>query len=151
MEKRYEFTLLNISGPLWWWAIVLFLCGLLLTGCKTVEYVPVTVVEHKTDSIYFTKVVYDSIYVKDSTSQKEFSSGDTIYIVRDKWQTLYKYKLVHDTLYQSKKDSIPVPYPVTEYVEKKLSKPQKGLMTVGFISLIGLLLFIVSKVKRFLP
>jgi len=128
----------------------LAICAVLLVvlaGCKTIEYVPVTVVEHKTDSIYFTQVQRDSIYIKDSTSIKQ--KGDTVLI--EKWHTKYKDRAVHDTLYQSKIDTIPVPYPVTKYVEKELSKTQKGLMWMGILSFMAVVVFAGFKLKKFLP
>ena len=132
--------------------IILFAVALaVLTGCKTIEYVPVVEHEVHHDSIYFTKVQYDSIYVKDSTNQKEYNRGDTLVIERTKWQTLYKYKLVHDTLYQSKTDSIPVPYPVIKEVEKKLTKMQKGLMGLGLLTLLVILIYVAFRLKKFLP
>ena len=132
--------------------IILFAAALaVLTGCKTVEYVPVVEHEVHHDSIYFTKVQYDSIYVKDSTNQKEYNRGDTLVIERTKWQTLYKYKLVHDTLYQSKTDSIPVPYPVIKEVEKKLTKMQKGLMGLGLLTLLVIIIYVAFRLKKFLP
>lgn len=132
--------------------IILFAAALVvLTGCKTIEYVPVVEHEVHHDSIYFTKVQYDSIYVKDSTNQKEYNRGDTLVIERTKWQTLYKYKLVHDTLYQSKTDSIPVPYPVIKEVEKKLTKMQKGLMGLGLLTLLVIIIYVAFRLKKFLP
>ena len=132
--------------------IILFAAALaVLTGCKTIEYVPVVKHEVHHDSIYFTKVQYDSIYVKDSTNQKEYNRGDTLVIERTKWQTLYKYKLVHDTLYQSKTDSIPVPYPVIKEVEKKLTKMQKGLMGLGLLTSLVILIYVAFRLKKFLP
>lgn len=114
-------------------------------SCKSVEYVPV--IEHKTDTVIQTKVLHDSIHVKDSTI---IEKRDSI-IKIEHWHTKYVEKQVHDTLYQSKTDSIPVPYPVTEYVEKKLSTWQVVLMSVGTLTLMGILIFIVLKLKRFLP
>ena len=67
------------------------------------------------------------------------------------WHTKYVSKLVHDTLVQHHVDSIPVPYPIREYVEKKLSTWQVVLMTIGTLTLMGILIFIVLKLKRFLP
>lgn len=130
----------------------LMICAVLLamlTGCKTVQYVEVEKV--RIDTTYITKWQHDSIWKHDSVYVKEYTHGDTVYLVRDRWHTQYVEKFVRDTCYQSRVDSIPVPYPKIEYIEKKLSTPQKGLMTVGFLSLLGFLLFIVSKVKRYLP
>jgi len=124
--------------------------AMIIVGCKTV-YVPVVEHEVHHDSIYFTKVQYDSIYVKDSTNQKEYNQGDTLVIERTKWQTLYKYKLVHDTLYQSKTDSIPVPYEVVKEVPAKLSKTEKGLMWLGLLTFICGVVWIAFRVKKFLP
>lgn len=118
-----------------------------LTGCKTVEYVPVTVVEHHTDSIYFTKVQRDSIWMHDSIRVTE--KGDTVKI--EKWHTRYVDKIRIDTLYVYKIDSIPKPYPVIKEVEKPLTKTQKSFMALGFITLLGGLIFAAFKLKRFLP
>lgn len=123
----------------------------LLTSCKSVEYVPVVEHEVHHDSIYFTNVQIDSIYIKDSTFQKEYSRNDTFFIEKIKWHIKYKEKLVHDTSYVSKIDSIPVPYPVVKEVEKKLSKTQKGLMSIGGLSILGILIFAIDKIRKFLP
>ena len=128
--------------------IILFAVALaVLTGCKTVEYVPVTVVEHKTDSIYFTQVQRDSIWMHDSISIKE--KGDTVRI--EKWHTKYIEKQVHDTTYVAKHDSIPVPYEVIKEVEKPLTKTQNGLMWLGLLAFIGGVIWIAFKIKKFLP
>ena len=128
--------------------IIFFAVALaVLTGCKTVEYVPVTVVEHKTDSIYFTQVQRDSIWMHDSISIKE--KGDTVRI--EKWHTKYIEKQVHDTTYVAKHDSLPVPYEVIKEVEKPLTKTQKGLIWFGLLSFIGGVIWIAFKIKKFLP
>ena len=111
--------------------------ALMMCGCKSVEYVPVVEKEVYHDSIYFTKVQRDSVWLHDSISVKE--KGDTIRI--EKWHTKYIEREVHDTLYQAKTDSVPVPYEVTKYVEKKLSKTQKGLMTLGILTLMAAIIF----------
>ena len=118
-----------------------------LTGCKTVEYVPVTVVEHKTDSIYFTQVQRDSIWMHDSIRVSE--KGDTVRI--EKWHTKYIEKQVHDTTYVAKHDSIPVPYEVIKEVPAKLSKTEKGLMWTGLLSILAGFVFAAFKLKKFLP
>lgn len=108
----------------------------LLTGCKTVEYVPV--IEHRTDTTFITKWQRDSVWLHDSIRIAE--KGDSIIIER--WHTKYVEKQMHDTIYQSKTDSIPVPYPVTEYVEKSLSWWQRTQMYAGDLLLIGLLILL---------
>ncbi len=120
--------------------------ALLMCSCKTIEYVPI--VEHEThhDSIYFTQVQRDSVWIHDSIAVKE--KGDTVLI--EKWHTKYIEKQVHDTTYVAKVDSIPVPYEVIKYVEKKLSKTQKGLMTLGILTLMAVVIFGAFWLKKIL-
>jgi hypothetical protein len=103
----------------------LFLSGLLmiamLCSCTSVKYVPVESV--KTDSIYINKVEVDSIYMQDSVYIKE--KGDTIYMYKYKY--LNRYKLLTDTMYVNRTDTI---YNVVE-VEKQLSKWQKVKLDLG--------------------
>ena len=118
--------------------LALVICGAitLLTGCKHTEYV--TVPEYHTDTLYQSKVQKDSVYLRDSIYVHEYAKGDTIFLESRKWLTKYVEKLRTDTIYQSKVDSVPVPYPVTEYVEKSLSWWQKFRLGIGNIVLIGI-------------
>ena len=111
--------------------------ALLMCSCKSIEYVPVIEKEVHHDSIYFTKVQRDSVWLHDSISVKE--KGDTIRI--EKWHTKYIEREVHDTIYQAKRDSIPVPYEVIKEVPAKLSKAQKGMMTLGILTLLAGVIF----------
>lgn len=131
--------------------ILVLLLGLMaLVGCKQTEYVTVEKVSH--DTTYITKHQRDSVWLHDSTFVHE--KGDTLLI--EKWHTKYREKEVHDTTYISKCDTVPVPYPVKEYVEKKLNFFQKMTMTIGgFAILIGLIWvvikFVVPHIKNPLP
>ena len=116
--------------------------ALLMCSCKSIEYVPV--IEHHTDSVYLTKVQRDSVYSHDSVYIKE--KGDTVLIER--WHTRYVEKLRIDTTYVAKIDSIPVPYPVTKYVERKLSKAQTALMLIGLIAILAAVVAAVFWVRR---
>ena len=127
--------------------IIMAVALAVLTGCKTIEYVPVTVVEHKTDSIYFTQVQRDSIWMHDSISIKE--KGDTVRI--EKWHTKYIEKQVHDTTYVAKHDSIPVPYEVVKEVPAKKTAAEWLLLWTGILAIIGVVVWIANKLKRFLP
>ena len=121
---------------------------LAFTGCTTTRYVPVE--HHTTDTLIQTNVKKDSVWLHDSVYVSE--KGDTIRIER--WRTKYVSKEVHDTLYQSVRDSIPVPYEVMKEVPAKLSSVQKGLMVIGLFAILALILVVVFKLKRkfnFLP
>ena len=124
--------------------IGIVLCAMLF-GCTTTKYVPV--IEHRTDTVRITQQQRDSIYLHDSIRVSE--KGDTVRI--EKWHTKYIERTSHDTIYQSKTDSIPVPYPVTEYVERKMSGIDKFLISTGILSIISILIFAVYKLRRFLP
>ena len=121
--------------------------ALLMCGCKSIEYVPVVEKEVHHDSIYFTKVQRDSVWLHDSISVKE--KGDTIRI--EKWHTKFIEKVSHDTTYVATHDTIPHPFPVIKMVEKPLSKIQKALIGIGIFALMGIIIFAVWKLKKFLP
>ena len=121
---------------------------LAFSGCTTTRYVPVE--HHTTDTVYQSKLQRDSIWLHDSIHVSE--KGDTIRIER--WRTKFVSKEVHDTLYQSVRDSIPVPYEVIKEVPAKLSSLQTGLMVSGLFAILALILVVVFKLKRkfnFLP
>jgi hypothetical protein len=130
-----------------WLFIILVLVGF-LTSCTTTRVV--TVERVKNDTTYITKQQRDSIWLHDSIHVSE--KGDTIRIER--WRTKYISKEVHDTLYQSVRDSIPVPYEVIKEVPAKLSSLQTGLMVSGLFAILALILVVVCKLKNkfnFLP
>ena len=118
------------------------------SSCTTTKYVPVE--HHTTDTVYQSKLQRDSIWLHDSIHVSE--KGDTIRIER--WRTKFVSKEVHDTLYQSVRDSIPVPYEVIKEVPAKLSSLQTGLMVSGLFAILALILVVVYKLKKrfnFLP
>ena len=118
------------------------------SSCTTTRYVPVE--HHTTDTLIQTKVQKDSVWLHDSIHVSE--KGDTIRIER--WRTKFVSKEVHDTLYQSVRDSIPVPYEVIKEVPAKLSSLQTGLMVSGLFAILALILVVVCKLKNkfnFLP
>ena len=124
--------------------VVLALCAL-LGSCTTTKVV--TVEKVRTDTTYITKHKRDSIYLHDSTFIKV--AGDTVLIER--WHTKWQNHLEHDTIYRSRVDSVPVPYPVEKLVEKPRSNIEKGLMAFGGLSLMTLIVLLAWKVKKFLP
>ena len=133
---KFEGVLVLILGLLVLWA---------LCSCTKTEYI--TVEKVRNDTTYITKHQRDSVWLHDSTFVKV--AGDTVWIER--WHTKWQNHLEHDTIYKARVDSVPVPYPVTQYVEKPRSKFEKGLMGVGILSLMAIIVFIAWKIKRFLP
>lgn len=137
--KLYNYIIKKVS-----WCITLapFMCMLFVCSCRTVKYVPVETV--KVDTTYINKLQRDSIYILDSVYVKE--KGDTVLI--EKYKYLYRDKLVRDTMFISKVDSIQVPYPV----EKELTRWQQFRMDFGGLAVcivvISILILIVYKIKK---
>lgn len=137
--KFYNYIIRKVSRCI---TLAPFMCLLLVCSCRTVKYVPIETV--KVDTTYINKLQRDSIYMLDSVYVKE--KGDTVLI--EKYKYLYRDKLVRDTMYISKADSIQVPYPV----EKELTKWQQFRMYFGgwamCIVVISILILIVYKIKK---
>lgn len=117
---------------------------LLLTGCTTTKYVPIETV--RTDTMKVTKYERDSIYIHDSTIVRE--KGDTMLI--EKWHTRWRDRWMHDTVYQSRVDSVPKPYPVEKRVPAELTWWQQTRLHLANILLYALLAFGVIKLGKFL-
>lgn len=91
-------------------SFIIAIFTLLLSGCKSIQYIPIETI--RTDSFYSNHYIHDSIYVKDSSSIDKWNNGDTTFIEKTKYNVKYIYRLKHDTICISKKDSINVPYPI---------------------------------------
>ena len=128
---------MSISSILAGIILGLIACALitLCSSCTTTKYVPV--IEHHTDTLIQTKVQKDSVFMHDSVEVR--IAGDTVTI--DRWHTKYISKEVHDTIYQSKTDSVPAPYPVEviKEVPAELTMWQRLKMKVGGAAIILLL------------
>jgi hypothetical protein len=109
------------------------------TGCTTTEYV--TVEKVRTDTTYITKHQRDSVWLHDSIWATQYQKGDTIFSTSVKWHTKYIESIKHDTTYVATHDTIPQPYPVIKEVEKKLSRRQQMVMTVGSMSIMAALIW----------
>lgn len=139
IEESYRTTFMIVL------AAMAIAAMLMLTGCTTTKYVPV--IEHQTDTLIQRVVERDSIHVHDSIRVTE--KGDTVTIER--WHTQYRDRWHHDSVYVAHHDTIPQPYPVTEYVERKRSKLDWFFTITGIIALIAAIVFVAIKVRKFLP
>lgn len=98
---------------------VVALCA--LCSCAKTIYVPVESV--KLDSVYFNRHTRDSIYIKDSVFVS--SKGDTVFL--NKWHTVYRDRIVRDTLYKSVCDTTTV----VRTVQREFTKFERLKMDVG--------------------
>ena len=115
-----------------------------ISSCTTTKYVPV--VEYHTDTLIQKMTQRDSIYLHDSTIVRE--KGDTVLIER--WHTQYRDRWNHDSIYIAHHDTIPQPYPVTEYVERKRSWVDWLFIVIGVVTLFGGIVWLVKKIKKYL-
>ena len=115
-------------------------------GCKTKEYVTVPVLH--TDTLRVVQHHRDSIYLHDSTFVREYVQGDTVRVVTEMWHPRFRDRLKTDTIYRSRTDSVPVPYPVVKEVKKPLTLIEKGLMGTGIAALTAILIFFFIHFKK---
>lgn len=106
----------------------------LCSGCKSVETVVVT--KHHTDTLKITKHQRDSVWLHDSIQVTE--KGETVRV--EKWHTKYVEKLVRDTAYIAKRDSVPVPYQVVKEVPAELTWWQQTRLHLANIVLWAVLI-----------
>ena len=136
----------------------------LISSCTTTKYVPV--VETHTDHHWHTDSVRqrDSTHTERETVIRELDSaamaryGIQMQANQRAWLVLQREmenrlrELEHMSAQRDTvRDSIPVPYPVVEYVERKMSGIDKLLISTGIFSIISVLIFAVYKLRRFLP
>lgn len=129
--------------------VELLICAL-LGSCTTTKYVPVP--EYHTDTLRIIKHERDSIYVehRDSISTKE--RNDTVLIEKWHWRDRWRDLVVHDTLYQSKTDSIPYPVEVMKEIPAELTWWQQTRMHLGSMVLlllgVGVVVWLIGKRPR---
>lgn len=122
----------------------------ILTGCKSVQFVPVETV--KTDSFYIDRFQRDSIYQRDSVFVNRWTAGDTVYQDKVVWKYVYRDKVKYDTVAILRSDTVRVPFPV----DRELSKWEQVKLDVGgwticaFIIIILLVVvFTVYKLRQY--
>lgn len=126
--------------------MIVMILSVALVSCKTKEVVTVT--EHHTDTLRVVQHHRDSIYLHDSTFVREYIQGDTVRIVTEMWHTKFRDRLKTDTIYRSRTDSVPVPYPVVKEVAAELSAWQKFRLHLANILLMTVGLFLGLKIYR---
>lgn len=123
--------------------LLALLSALVLTGCATRRQLQV--VDRIThDTLYQSNVHYDSIYV----SQDKYidRSRDTL-LIKDK-TVEYRYRLLRDTVYRVKIDSIPVIREVEVVkVERQVPAIYRLSLSIVIILTLSLIIYIVWKIR----
>ena len=116
-------------------AFILFLfLLLLLSSCKTTsnttDIVPVHSATH--DTILLSKVKYDSVYI--DRWQRIERKADTVFY--DRVKTEFRYRLLRDTVYETRTDTVPVVKQVPVIRKERYTPPfTKFLAYLGIIAL----------------
>ncbi len=125
-------------------AFILFLFLLLLSSCKTTsnttDIVPVHSATH--DTIFLRKLKYDSIYI--DRWQRIERKADTVFC--DRAKTEFRYRLLRDTVYKTRTDTIPVVKQVPVIRKERYTPPFTKFL--GIIALGAISIFILFKFKR---
>ena len=128
-------------------AFILFLFLLLLSSCKTASNTTAIVPVHSAthDTILLSKVKYDSIYI--DRWQRIERKADTVFC--DRAKTEFRYRLLRDTVYKTRTDTIPVVKQVPVVKKERYTPPfTKFLACLGIIALGAISIFILFKFKR---
>lgn len=125
---------------------LLVLLLLLLSSCKTTStsaIVPVHSATH--DTLWLSKLKYDSVYI--DRWQRIERKADTVFC--DRAKTEFRYRLLRDTVYKTRTDTIPVVKQVPVIRKERYTPPlTKFLACLGIIALGAISIFILFKFKR---
>ena len=149
-EERLKAGCLHLLIMVGAFIVALLICAL-FSSCTTTKYVPVP--EYHTDTVRIVQHQRDSIYLSDSIYVSDFVRDDTIYKTIERWRTKCIERLSHDTIYQSKRDSIPYPVEVVKEVPAKLTPWQQFRISLAnillYLILIAAIIYVGKKhVKR---
>lgn len=123
--------------------LLLFLLSSCKTTSNTTAIVPVHSATH--DTILLSKVKYDSVYI--DRWQRIERKADTVFC--DKFKTEFRYRLLRDTVYKTRTDSVPVVKQVPVIRKERYTPPfTKFLAYLGIIALGAISIFIIFKFKR---
>ena len=115
---------------------LLFVVACTLTGCATSKQATQVVESSLHDTVYVNKVLYDSVYI--DNWYYTYEKADTMVVEKTKYE--YRYKVVRDTVFRARIDSVPVVREV-EVVREVRHVPwyAKALSILGALFLILIL------------
>ena len=127
-------------------AFILFLFLLLLSSCKTTSNTAIVPVHSAThDTILLSKEKYDSVYI--DRWQRIERKADTVFY--DRVKTEFRYRLLRDTVYKTRTDTIPVVKQVPVIRKERYTPPfTKFLAGLGIIALGASVIVLLGKTLR---
>ena len=126
-------------------AFILFL--FLLSSCKTTSNTTAIVPVHSAthDTILLSKVKYDSIYI--DRWQRIERKADTVFY--DRVKTEFRYRLLRDTVYKTRTDTVSVVKQVPVVKKERYTPPfTKFLAGLGIIALGASVIVLLGKKLR---
>ncbi len=120
--------------------LILLVVACTLIGCATSRQATQVVVGSAHDTVYFNKVMYDSIYI--DSWHRTYQKADTVVVEKTKLE--YRYKLLRDTVFRARIDSVPVIREI-EVVREVRRVPWYAKV----LSVLGVLLLIILLFKIF--
>lgn len=113
--------------------LFLVLLLLLLSSCRTASNTAIVPVHSAThDTLWLSKVKYDSVYI--DRWQRIERKADTVFY--DRVKTEFRYRLLRDTVYKTRTDTIPVVKQVPVIRKERYTPPfTKFLACLGIIAL----------------
>ena len=126
--------------------LFLVLLLLLLSSCRTASNTAIVPVHSAThDTILLSKVKYDSIYI--DRWQRIERKADTVFY--DRVKTEFRYRLLRDTVYKTRTDTIPVVKQVPVVKKERYTPPfTKFLACLGIIALGASVIVLLGKKLR---
>ena len=128
-------------------AFILFLFLLLLSSCRTASNTTAIVPVHSAthDTLWLSKVKYDSVYI--DRWQRIEHKADTVFY--DRVKTEFRYRLLRDTVYKTRTDTIPVVKQVPVVKKERYTPPfTKFLACLGIIALGASVIVLLGKKLR---
>ena len=120
--------------------LILLVVACTLIGCATSRQATQMAVASAHDTVYFNKVLYDSVYI--DNWHHIFHRADTVVVEKTKLE--YRYKLLRDTVFRARIDSVPVIREI-EVVREVRRVPWYAKV----LSVLGVLLLIIILFKIF--
>lgn len=127
--------------------LTLIILALLLGSCKTTKYVEVARVTHDTITLYRQKT--DSVVLHDSIYHEVVSRHDTVFDTKFIERTRWRDRVLRDSIYIAKHDTVPKPYAVERkktIAEKMRDKTWYILLAIAIVE--ALTIFALYKVWR---
>ena len=127
---------------------IMLLVGLALTSCRTREQAFSQVVQQvRTDTLRIFQLQADTLRLHDSVFVREQLLGDTIRIEKHHWHTAYQTRVLRDTVFATRTDTLRI---VEKQKDRTSSEPSLSTKWYIFITIVlgGAAYFIIRRIRN---